>query len=714
MKKVLLLLCLCCIPVIVLAQDDVTFLNVENPQFRGNIGQGTIEEATFSVRPKGVYTEIGVYLTFSARGSQFGGSQQLEVIFNFTLPEGAAITDSWLWVGQDIVRAILIERGTATDIYEGIVNTRRDPSLLVKNGEGQYELRVFPMRANETRKVKITYLVPNLWLAEEAITSLPFDWLDASLNPLETMDVLAWPEQGWEAPVMTEAPDLTFDARTDQELGPFSHLVLDRELIESLESIAYDTPMENGVYLSTYDLGGSGWYQLAYLPSASLETGGNKKAIVLIDHDASKTSLTGTALIERARASLKASLTPADSFNVVVSRLDVDPVSANWLPATPEQIDAVFDEIAASSASLYSNLPSLLASGISFIAAHGNDGEILLISSGDAIADVAAADQLIVDLQAVTSPLPPVHIADVANRNISLNVDVAGVFEGNEYLYGRLADVSGGRFLDIRSGRSYDNIVRDLLSSLGETILNPELFTTSTGGFTFGRFTSVSDSEAAPTTRAITQIGNFLGFSPFSIEASGTYRGEAFTDQIQLGDADTYTADQSLEAFWTGQQIRKLELLEQDEDQIAEIVEFSFSARVLSIYTAYLALEPGVQGTEPCTTCEDETTLVSIEDEALPTGVRLVIEVYPNPFADRVVIRIEFPEPTHLNDHTFTIYNMMGQKVKTFDVGARTEQLLELEWDGTNDSGEQVTSGVYFFVMESPTEREMIKIVRVR
>ena len=395
------------------------------------------------------------------------------------------------------------------------------------------------MRANESRRVKITYLVPTLWLADETITTLPFEWLDASLNPVEAADLLAWPENGWEDPVMTEAPDLPLVGNNDPEFGPFHHVVMDRELIESLESISYTSPMKNGIFMSTYDLGGSGWYQLAYLPSVSLEIGGTKKAMVLVDHDASKTSLTGMALIERARASLKSSLTPADSFNVVVSRLDVDPVSANWLPATPETIDAVFDEIAANTTSLYSNLPSLLASGITFIADNGNNGEVLLISSGDAIADVTAADQLVEDLQAVTSPLPPVHIADVANRNVTLNVDAAGVFEGNEYLYSQLAEVSGGRFLNIRTGRSYDNIVRDLLSSLGETILNPDLFATSTGGFTFGRFTSVSDSDAAPTSKAITQIGNFLGFSPFSIEASGTYRGSLSPIKFNL-EIQTY------------------------------------------------------------------------------------------------------------------------------------------------------------------------------
>ena len=37
-----------------------------------------------------------------------------------------------------------------------------------------------------------------------------------------------------------------------------------------------------------------------------------------------------------------------------------------------------------------------------------------------------------------------------------------------------------------------------------------------------------------------------------------------------------------------------------------------------------------------------------------------------------------------------------------------------LTWDGTNDAGQQVASGTYFFVMTTPTGRYTISLVRVR
>ena len=714
MKKALLIVCLSCMPLIAFAQNAATFLNVANPRNPGLIRQGTIEEATYSVRPKGIYTEVGVYLTFSARGAQFFNGEQLEVYFNFTLPEGASITDSWLWVGEDIIQAILIDRQTATEIYEGIVNARQDPSLLVKHGEGTYELRVFPMFAGDTRRVKITYLVPTLWLSDQTLTSLPFDWLDTSLNPLEEAEILAWPGNGWEDPTLVDAPDLPFTEGEDAELGRFHQISLDQELRQSLRSIAFDSPMENGMYMSTFESERGGWYQLAYMPSANLERSGQRRVMLLIDQDAAKTTLTSQTLIQRAREALKNTLTADDSFNVIVSQLDVDPVSEDWLPAEPDIIDSVFDDILANTATLYTNLPVLMASGLSFIADQGNEGEIILVSSADALSDTGVADQLIADLQTIVNPLPPVHIADVANRNVAVTTDGAGFSEGNSYLYNQLSRLSGGTYLNVRSGQGYDTMLNDLLSNLGGAIQDPVMFTTSTSGFTFGQFSSLDGTDAVPVSRAITEVGNYLGNAPFSVETSGVYQGQPFTHKVDLNAPDIFKGDESLKAYWTGLQVQELERLEPNEDLIAEIRQYSYDARVLSLYTAYLALEPGVNGTEVCDTCRDETDVVntSVEEE-LPAGIEIQVEAFPNPFQDRVTIRISFPEPTSLHDHTFAIYNVMGQRVKQFDIGADVTQLLELEWDGTNDAGEPVASGMYFFVMTSPSGRHTVKIVKV-
>ena len=176
------------------AQNQLTVLD---PRQTWNTDQGTIEEAVFSVRPKGVYMEVGMYLTFSARGSRFENRGNLEVALFFTLPEEAVITDSWLWVEDIIVRADIRDVWTARDIYEDIVGRRQDPSILYKRGQGRYELRVFPMGAGETRKVKITYLIPTLWTADAVSAPITAELLKTSRNPIPNVSMLAWPDETW-------------------------------------------------------------------------------------------------------------------------------------------------------------------------------------------------------------------------------------------------------------------------------------------------------------------------------------------------------------------------------------------------------------------------------------------------------------------------------------------------------------------------------------
>ena len=102
---------------------------------------GTIEEATLSVSPKGLFMEYGLYLTFSARGTNFNQNDSVEVVLDFELPQNAIVTDSWLWIGEDISKAIIMDRWSASSIYEDIVKRRKDPSILTKENETQYRLR---------------------------------------------------------------------------------------------------------------------------------------------------------------------------------------------------------------------------------------------------------------------------------------------------------------------------------------------------------------------------------------------------------------------------------------------------------------------------------------------------------------------------------------------------------------------------------------------
>ncbi|MFQ6031911.1 MAG: S8 family serine peptidase [Candidatus Zixiibacteriota bacterium] len=77
----------------------------------------------------------------------------------------------------------------------------------------------------------------------------------------------------------------------------------------------------------------------------------------------------------------------------------------------------------------------------------------------------------------------------------------------------------------------------------------------------------------------------------------------------------------------------------------------------------------------------------------LPTSFSLS-QNYPNPFNPTTEFSIDLPSPTQVS---FVIYNIAGQKVKTLvdetlPAGHRT-----IIWDGTNDEGEDVSSGIYFY-----------------
>jgi len=87
---------------------------------------------------------------------------------------------------------------------------------------------------------------------------------------------------------------------------------------------------------------------------------------------------------------------------------------------------------------------------------------------------------------------------------------------------------------------------------------------------------------------------------------------------------------------------------------------------------------------------------------------------YPNPFNPETWIPYRLAEDAFV---TLTIYDTAGRVVRTLDVGHRITSTYEnrskaVHWDGRNDLGEQVASGVYFYTLTagdfSATRRMLI------
>ena len=91
--------------------------------------------------------------------------------------------------------------------------------------------------------------------------------------------------------------------------------------------------------------------------------------------------------------------------------------------------------------------------------------------------------------------------------------------------------------------------------------------------------------------------------------------------------------------------------------------------------------------------------ILGTEDEGdlLPKNYTLH-DKYPNPFNPTTTLRFDLPQVSSI---TLTIYNMLGQKVRTFNMQNTSAGYHSITWDATNDLGEQVGAGVYLYQLQA-------------
>lgn len=265
----------------ILSQSSLT---VADPRGAWNRqGQGRIEEALLTVTPCGVYTKCDLFLTFSARGTALTSAKDsLEVQFNFALPSDAHVTDSWLWVGDSVVQAKIFDRTTASTVYETIVQRRQDPSLLTKNAPGYFNLRIFPLRGSETRKVKISYLIPSEWSAANVNALLPFPLLKSS-SLVPSLNIIYYPHEDWSTPRVSLQPETgagtissRFRETQDLQTGRKVYAgTLSPNDLRSNEAAAltWENPAKNGVFVQTFKRGGEQFYHIAVVARQLLGVG---------------------------------------------------------------------------------------------------------------------------------------------------------------------------------------------------------------------------------------------------------------------------------------------------------------------------------------------------------------------------------------------------------------------------------------------------------
>ncbi|KAA0231755.1 CHRD domain-containing protein [candidate division KSB1 bacterium] len=95
----------------------------------------------------------------------------------------------------------------------------------------------------------------------------------------------------------------------------------------------------------------------------------------------------------------------------------------------------------------------------------------------------------------------------------------------------------------------------------------------------------------------------------------------------------------------------------------------------------------------------DVSPLTGVEEHAseAPASFAL-LQNYPNPFNPTTIIRYDLPKQVHVK---IAIYNLLGKRVRTLVDAQEAPGFKQITWDGANDEGARVASGIYIYRIET-------------
>lgn len=105
------------------------------------------------------------------------------------------------------------------------------------------------------------------------------------------------------------------------------------------------------------------------------------------------------------------------------------------------------------------------------------------------------------------------------------------------------------------------------------------------------------------------------------------------------------------------------------------------------------------------------TSAVDEKAEAAIPSVFHLAQNYPNPINPSTMIQYELPQASQVR---LAIYNLLGERVRTLVDAKESVGVKQVKWDGRNEHGERVSSGVYLYRLEAGEYRMVRRLVLMK
>ena len=214
--------------------------------------------------------------------------------------------------------------------------------------------------------------------------------------------------------------------------------------------------------------------------------------------------------------------------------------------------------------------------------------------------------------------------------------------------------------------------------------------------------TATSTMAAPPLTTGVSQMTGItpvLALNGLIVDGVRRINSAGFRVSVKnLSTGGAFTAvigDTSSTSSQVGYRLTVVDIANGRAAAIGDILEISVISPDVSV---------GVRPLQYTVTAEDvrlsriELPALFLQELPLET---ILLRNYPNPFNPETWIPYRLAKDAFV---TLTIYDGNGQVVRTLDVGRQTASIYESRskaayWDGRNDLGESVASGLYFYTL---------------
>ena len=557
---------------------DVSVLSLESMDVKIVIDNG---QATVSL------TEIFHNSTWAA----------LEGVYNLALPNGAAVSDFAVWDGLTRIPGVILERKRAGELYEQIRNESIDPALLESaevsenNAPGQarrstaFTVKIVPIPAMGYKRIEASYrqTVPVTQLASDFI----FPLVASAEHPVHAQTLKINVE------IRSSLPITAFEnvqnrywlktlKQTPRQMTAATTLhdvPLDKDL--DLKYTLSNDPAPRVTAYHEADLLQPGYFEVsALLQARQAATTGNlrpRTVIVLFD-----TSLSMQwDKLERSWQALEAvlrSLTPKDSFNVLVFNSDVSAFAETPRSATSGDLAKALDFVRLSALRGGTRLDRAFEAAF---AQCTPNSYVALLSDGESSEGVISPNKLSAAIDRAWQTVP-------AGRRPHLYTLAIGD-DANISLMRRIAS-HGGVFEQVNTTEPLEYKLNNLVREIGEAPLQPVTITINPQANT--RNVYRQESNDFPGSKA-SWIGEYLKPAHIQVAVSSGNGPRAQT-QSTVAELPAFATEHSyVPVTWARARVdallEKIDREGEDKTSIDEIIRLSRKYHFVTPYTSFLA-----------------------------------------------------------------------------------------------------------------------------